>query len=177
MQDGENCIGTRERQNEKHNAERVERGVLPGGEKGLPGEDVRIPERNLTRAERLVDKIFPRVIFEDQIIEERVVRLRYAILLRRTRSTEENDRGCRTAPVSCCQTTRVQKTERRARGKKEAQRNQIVSRCHSICASTRCDAMLIGVFPKFRVDGRPSRLLRRDRSASEFPRHAKPLPI
>jgi len=55
-------------------AQRVERAVLPRRQEGHPGEQMRVPQRQLTLGDALPDELLPDVIFQDQVGEQGVMR-------------------------------------------------------------------------------------------------------
>ncbi len=73
LAEGEPAEGLGQRQDEKEDAERVEHGVLPVGQEGRAGEEVRVPQRNLAAAQAVERELLPGGVLDGQVGDEGVV--------------------------------------------------------------------------------------------------------
>ncbi len=48
--------------------------MLPVGQEGVPGEDIRVPERQLAAADRLDEETLPGVVLQDQVSDQVILR-------------------------------------------------------------------------------------------------------
>ena len=74
LQPGEHAVGSPQWEDVENDAEGIKRRVLPVGQKGMTGKNVRIPERQFLVLKRFDDELLPDIVLQDQIVEQGILR-------------------------------------------------------------------------------------------------------
>ncbi len=73
LTEGKPAIGLGQRHDQKDEAKRIEGRMLAIGQEGRPGEQIGVPQREITLAEAGEDEILPGEVLDDQVADEGVM--------------------------------------------------------------------------------------------------------